>query len=132
MRRITTFATTSAILLPTVFGMSLAVAVGSVCSTTTPALDETATCASAGSETVTKPTGATAVRIIAIGGGGAAGIANVPGDVITRGGSGAKVTATFTLAAPDTGAAVTVGRAGGQGPTNPAGYSAVSVGADGA
>ena len=43
------------------------------CTTTSPELDQTITCSVAGSETITVPAGANAVRVVVIGGGGAGG-----------------------------------------------------------
>lgn len=96
------------------------------CTTTTPALNQEVACTSPGMENIMIPSGATAVRVTAIGGGGAAGIANVSGDVITIGGNGAQVEATFLLASGVSGATVTVA-AGGQSHQT-SGFSAVTIG----
>lgn len=96
------------------------------CTTTTPALNQQVTCSTSGTESITIPRGATAVRVTAIGGGGAAGIANVFGDVITIGGNGAQVDATFVLTPGFASANVTVGVGGQSGVSS--GFSAVTVG----
>lgn len=97
------------------------------CSTTTPALNQPVTCTSAGTESITIPAGATAVRVVAIGGGGAAGAIHYAGDPVAAGGAGAQVTAVFLLPGGTSSATVVIAAAGVSG--QPSGYSAVTAGA---
>ena len=71
------------------------------CTTTTPELNQAITCSLTGSETITVPTGANAVHVVVIGGGGAGGTSinrgaepNPPG---AEGGVGAEVRASFRI-----------------------------------
>ena len=92
------------------------------CTTTTPAIGETVTCNVAGTETITVPSGANAVDIVAIGGGGRGGDAfrGVGG----AGGAGAKVEASLRLTSTAS-LSVTVGDHAVAVTSTPAGYSAV-------
>ena len=88
------------------------------CTTTSPELEQTVTCSLAGSETIAVPAGATAVRVVVIGGGGAGGTsinrgadANPPG---AEGGAGAEVSASFRID-PDGLVSIEVGAGGAAG-----------------
>lgn len=81
---------------PAVWAGSVNAAAG--CTSTIPALDETVTCLTAGTETVTVPAGSSAVVIVADGAGGAGGgKSSLAGTNGGDGGSGARVEATLPV-----------------------------------
>lgn len=99
------------------------------CTTTTPALNQTITCSVAGSETITVPAGANAVRVVVIGGGGGGGTSSGGSFAGGSGGAGAEVSGSFRIGTGGSISIVVGARGnGGQGGAG-GGFSRVSDGA---
>lgn len=85
------------------------------CTTTTPSIGQTIVCSTAGTETITIPTGANYATVVVIGGGGASGSAESNGRPSGAGGNGAQVSADVDVSS-GTSLSITVG-AGGVAPS---------------